>query len=399
VKAQNDLPRVAVVTPYFPTSKELYRGHSAYQTLRLMRHWADLHVFCPLATYPDIRFLHPRGYRYHRADLSFQPPDLRSTYFEYPVFPAITRPLNGWTCARYLRPHLQKFRPDLILNYWLYPEGYAAVKLGKELGVPSAVCAIGSDIKRIQDPLTFRLTCKTLREACFVITVSEDLRSCAIRMGASPHAARTVVNGCDRSIFHPAGRAEARTALGVDHNTRLILFVGWLSPTKGLSELLEALNLLIPSYPDVKLACVGEGFYRKTMEERAAAGGIADRLLFTGRLTSTEIARWLAASDVFCLPSHSEGCPNAVIEAIACGRPVVGTRVGGFPDLVSESCGFLVEPRHPAQLANALAEALRRSWCPERISSQFGRSWEDAAKETWQICRDLLSEKCTVYNR
>jgi glycosyltransferase involved in cell wall biosynthesis len=103
------------------------------------------------------------------------------------------------------------------------------------------------------------------------------------------------------------------------------------------------------------------------------------------------VARWLAACDVFCLPSHSEGCPNVVLEAIACGRPVVATTVGGIPEVVNEQCGVLVPPGDIERLRGALAAALEKAWCAERISAQFRRSWEQVAEETYNICREVLA--------
>jgi glycosyltransferase involved in cell wall biosynthesis len=98
----------------------------------------------------------------------------------------------------------------------------------------------------------------------------------------------------------------------------------------------------------------------------------------------------MAAADVFCLPSYSEGCPNVVIEALACGRPVVATKVGGIPELVGSACGLLVPPRDSRSLSCALAEALARRWDAQSIAQRFSRPWERVAEETIQVCYEVL---------
>ena len=98
------------------------------------------------------------------------------------------------------------------------------------------------------------------------------------------------------------------------------------------------------------------------------------------------MAQWMRAADVFCLPSYSEGCPNVVVEALACGRPVVSTEVGGVPELVNESNGILVAPRDAVALRTALDKALDKAWDSDEIARTSARSWETVAQETLAVC-------------
>ena len=379
--------RLAVVTSYFPIREQPHRGHSAYQTLRAMR-GMDIEVFCPLTVYPS--WFQPRNFPYLRADPDYSPPDLRAHYLEYPGLPVLSRPFNGFTCARHLVPHLRKFQPDVILNYYVYPEGYAAVSAGRNLGVPVVVGAIGSDLNRIPDTASRWLTRMTLRRASFVLTVSRHLREQAIRLGAVRDRVRAVLNGCDTSIFHLADRRAARAELGLDPGCALIVFVGWISPTKGLGELLEAVIRLAPSHGNLQLACLGEGNFRGELEQRARAAGLERRVRFPGHCDPSQVARWIAAANVFCLPSYAEGLPNAVIEALACGRPVVASQVGGIPELVDSECGILVPPRNAEALAEALHQSLSRPWAEVAVSNKFRRGWAQGAMETEQICMEAV---------
>ncbi len=353
-----------------------------------MKSWMDIEVFCPLATYPS--FLQPRNFPYVRADPSFSPPEFPTHYIEYPALPLVSRPFNGLASAHCVLPYLERFQPDLILSYYVYPDGWAALSAGRRLGVPVIVGAIGSDVNRIPDRISAYLTRKTLRGASFVLTVSEHLRTQAIQLGSSPERTRAIRNGCDTSIFHLAGRAEARAELGLQEESEVVVFVGLLAATKGLRELLHAMIHLVPSRPRLQLFCIGEGPLQAELESLAAQAGIAGHVHFPGRRASSEIARWLAAANLFCLPSYAEGCPNAVIEALACGRAVVATQVGGIPELVDAASGILVRPGDAQALAQALDEALRRPWDEPGISRASQRGWGQVATETYEICKGAL---------
>jgi teichuronic acid biosynthesis glycosyltransferase TuaC len=353
-----------------------------------MTSWMDIQVFCTQGAYPS--FLRPRNFSYVPADPTFSPPDVPAQYIEYPALPVVSRPFNGLVYARYVLPHLRRFQPDLILSYYVYPDGYAALSAGRRLGVPVILGAIGSDINRMPDRISAFLTRKALRGADFVLAVSEHLRQQAIRLGASPERSRTVRNGCDTSVFHLADRAEARAELGLDEQADIAVFVGWIAHTKGLRELIEAVIRLRPAHPRLNLFCIGEGPLQGELEARAAEAGASDRIQFLGRRSSTEVARWLAAANIFCLPSYAEGCPNSVVEALNCGRAVVATNVGGIPELVDNDSGILIEPRDPSALADALNDALSRRWDETGISQRSRRGWDQVAKETFEICTECL---------
>lgn len=379
--------KIAVVTPYFPTSNNSYQGHSAFHTLRFLKRHAEIEVICPITGYP--KWLRPKKYG-DAPNLTYQPSDFKTTYFEYPAIPVISRPINGLICAHLMMPYVRSAKPDLILNYWLYPEGFSAVRVGRSLGVPVIVGAIGSDICRLNDPLTLQLVRKTLMDAAGTITVSEDLRRRAIALGAPPERVTTILNGCDTSVFYPGDRLDARRELGCDLDGEIILYTGNLLESKGLGELIDAFIDLLKSRPGVRLAVIGVGVYGDTLVSRAEAAGIRNQVLMLGRQPSTSVAQWMRAADIFCLPSHSEGCPNVLVEASACGRPIVATNVGGIPELVKSTAGILIPPHNHEKLHEALRSALSRQWETDRIAAAFKRGWEDVADETLAVCENTL---------
>ena len=383
------MPNIAVVTPLFPLPDEPYRGQPIYQTVRAFQRYADVRVFCPIAKYPAW----PAFARPHpppRLDLSYSPPDVPATYFSYPALPLVNRPWNGEFCARVLSPYLEKLRPDLVLNFWAYPEGYAGVKVAQSLGIPSIVSSRGSDLRRIEDPLTRRRISYTLRKANYVLTVSDDLRRRAIELGASPERTAAILNGCDPDTFHFRDRNAVRRQLAIAADEQILLYAGRLAAPKGLLDLFEAFTLLIKGNSGLRLICVGAGPLEGALESFIGRHGLGKRIVLTGERSPREIAEWMAAADLFCLPSHSEGCPNVLVEAISCGCPAVATGVGGIPELLTADSGLLVPARNTGSLAEGLRTGLSRTWDRAAISRLRARTWDHVARETYAICEQVL---------
>ncbi|MGD0546285.1 MAG: glycosyltransferase [Terracidiphilus sp.] len=381
--------KIAVVTRYFPSSAEPWQGRSAWQTLRVLARLTDLRVFYPNASYPS--WLKPRSRGYDRLDSSFSPPDVQAGYYDFPALPVLSRPLNGWMAARALLPHVRAFAPDLIFSYFLYPDGYAALKIGKALELPVVVKSIGSDLNRIGDPISALLTREVLRKADLVLTVSDDLRRKAVAMGAVPQTTRAIVNGCDLSVFHPMDRQEARRELGIDPAAKAIVYLGRMDVRKGLRELVEAADALRSPRPNLHVYMAGAGPDRPLILSAIQARDAAGFIHALPSCTFDEVPRWMAAADLVTLPSYMEGCPNVVLEALASGRPVVATRVGGIPEILSAACGRLVPPRDSEALAEALASVLDTAWSAEAIAAYGSRSWETVAAEMLEIFASLLS--------
>lgn len=382
--------RIAVITPFFPNGTEPYGGSPIYRTVVKLQELAEVRVLCPRARYPKWKVLQPRRSFYAPLDRSYSPPGVSVRWVEYPALPVVARPFSHRICALYLRPHLVELRPDLVLAYNVYPEGCVAVALARQLGLPIVLGGRGNDLLRIPDERARRRIREALQKADFLLTVSEDMRRVALELGAPPERTRTVPNGCDTSIFRPADRVQARMHLGLAADLELILFVGRLTPVKGLDNLLRAISRLLPAHPRLQLALIGDDWMGGSLQRLAVELGVSAQIRFLGIKKPPEVAEWLAACDVFCLPSLSEGCPNVAIEALSCGRPVVGSNVGGIPELLNAGCGIMVPAGDPDMLACALREAIGREWDEPSIASAFGRGWSVVAAETFEVCRSIL---------
>lgn len=378
--------RILIATSQFPIAGEPNRGRPVYQTVRALAGIAEVHVLSPIAEYP--RWAQPRSYLFRAPGPAFAIDNCPVDYLPYPALPAVTRPFNGALCARALHPAVARLRPDVVLSYWLYPDAYGALLAARRAGVPLVAGARGSDI-RVRDAVSRRLTRRVVREADVLLTVSEDLGRLAVSdYGARSERVRVVPNGCDAAIFHPRDRAAARAALDVPDDAQLIVYVGRLVPEKGLRELLEAARLLAPELPRLHIALVGEGPMHA--ELTALAAQCCCDVAFAGAQPPGEVARWMAASNVVTLPSYSEGHPNVLVEALACGRGVVATPVGGIPEVVDAASGILVAPRDATALAGGLRAAMARNWDEAALAGRFSRSWSTVAEETLQACETAL---------
>lgn len=381
--------RILIVTSQFPIAGEPNRGRPIYQTVRALSGLAQVQVLSPVARYP--RWARPRSYLYRASDPAHAVDGCEVRYLDYPALPALTRPLNGWLCARTLHAPLRAFAPDVVLGYWLYPDAHGAMHAARAAGVPLVVGARGSDL-RVRDPISRALTAPVLRAADRILVVSEDLGRVAVQdYGADRRRVRVVANGCDAAIFHPHDRAAARAALAIPGDARLVAYVGRLVPEKGLRELLDAIQVLATTDPRIQLVLVGEGPMRAELEARIASLP-EGRVRLAGAQMPEAVARWMAAADLVTLPSYSEGHPNVLVEALACGRPVVATSVGGIPEVVDTASGVLVPPGDAAALADALRVALARDWDESALAARFSRSWEQVARETLRVCEEAVAE-------
>ncbi|GAC1416688.1 MAG: glycosyltransferase family 4 protein [Acidobacteriaceae bacterium] len=386
--------KVAVVTQYFPTSQQVWAGHSAYQTLRLLARMCKLHVFYPEAVYPP--GLAPATGRSASLDRAWQPDGVSVTYVPYLTAPIVGRPLNGFTMAARLTPHLRRFQPDIILNYVVYPDGLAATQIARKLGVPSVLTAIGSDLNRIPGRLVKTLTQRALHQASVVTTVSHDLARTAIALGSDAQRTVPILNGCDTSIFHPGSpdseaRAAARAELGLPDSAEAIVYVGRLDLRKGLLELIQAVAELRTQRPHAHCYIVGDGPDRAALTEAIASNDVTQSITLVPSCPTAGVARWMSASDLVTLPSYKEGCPNVVIEALASGRPVVATNVGGIPELMDESCGRLVPAKDSSALREALAATLSHPWDAAAIAARHNRSWQHVAEDLFHVLEEARS--------
>jgi glycosyltransferase involved in cell wall biosynthesis len=288
-------------------------------------------------------------------------------------------------------------RFDVILGAFAYPDVVAAARLAQELDLPLVAFVLGSDMNELaQRPELRNQIRAALLQANSVVAVSAGLRSRVLELGVPPDRAIVQHNGVDGERFQIRDSRAARRTLGIPVDDRVICFVGNLVPEKGPDVLIDAVARLCASgISDLRVLFVGEG-QKDELRLKAGALGIGERVNFLGRLSSAEVAVCMSAADVQCLPSRREGCPNVVLEALASGRPVIGSAVGGVPELLSDRNGIMVPPDDPDALAAAITNALQRRWDPDDLRASVpSLTWLDMGR----ALHNELTRAVTSYGR
>jgi glycosyltransferase involved in cell wall biosynthesis len=315
----------------------------------------------------------------------------------YPLVSGISMPLHGWLeflgSLRLARRLHKRAKFDCIDAHFVYPDGFGAVLLGKFLGLPVIVSARGTDINVYPSlPLIRPMLRWTLRNAAGVIAVSGDLKRKIIDLGISETKIQVIPNGVDVQRFQPQNRSEARRRLGLAEAGPMIVSVGSLIESKGHHLLVAAVAELVPRFPELRLNIIGEGVYRGRLEQLIQEKQLQDRVFLMGNRPNEELAAWFSAANLSCLMSSREGWPNVISESLACGTPVLATRVGGIPELiVGPDLGNMVE-RDIASIVRGLEENLSKNWNRQEISRKASsRSWDAVAEEVAKYCEDSLT--------
>ena len=317
--------QIMAPVPWFPFASRRFGGYSAYARVprREIRH--------------GLLIDHPR----------------------YPLLPKIGMASAPLALAGAVLPKLRRqIREgadfDLIDAHYFYPDGVAAVLLGRALRRPVVVTARGSDLNIIADyPLPRRWMRWAAARAAGLVTVSSGLAERLARLCVAPERVRVLRNGVDLALFHPADREAARGRLGLTRPT--LLAVGNLVPLKRPSLVVEALREL----PGVDLLIVGEGPERAAIAARARERGVAERVRLFGRVAQDRLPAIYAATDLLVLASTHEGWPNVLLESMACGTPVVVSDFAGAAEIVAApEAGRIVAAPTPERLAAAIRSLL-----------------------------------------
>ncbi len=318
---------------------------------------------------------------------------IRILYCRYGHLPRYRRP--DWTAASCARAVLKTVRRsglagtfDLLQVHSTWPVGMAAPAVSAGLGVPYVVTLHIEDDPRLYDGrAAAELYRETLRRAAALVAVGRPLERFLERFGRLENVHR-IPNGVDLEQIHQAvGSAAAQQPWG------RVVSVSNLWPVKGVDDNLRALATFDRRVP-WHYTVVGEGPERPRLERLARRLSISDRVEFTGRLQHREALRRVAQADVFCLPSWQEAFGVVYLEAMACGKPVVGCRTQGAEDIVRDGVdGLLVEPRNVESLAAALARLIEDpSWARDLGESALRRAGDFTWKRNAERYRSLYQE-------
>jgi glycosyltransferase involved in cell wall biosynthesis len=377
--------RVLVLTRIFPNPAQPILGLYNRLQLGALGRLCEVEVLAALPWFPGAGLFGDRTVASQLRDVPRHEvvAGLRVSHPRCVYIPKLHLVAGGLYAASLLPEVLRRRgRFDVILGAWAFPDGCGAVALGELLRVPAVIKVHGSDINVFSDmPGPRRNLRWALPRARRVVTVSRQLADKVIELGAAPDRVDVVLNGIDTERFKPRDRAEARAELGHGGDSRRwLVYVGRLSQPKGVDVLLQAFESIAERRDDLALVLIGDG--ELTARAREVEARLPGKIIVAGPRPHDEVASWLAASDVLVLPSLAEGTPNVILEAMACGRRVVATQVGGIPDVVNRPLlGELVPAKDAPALAAALARASVAPYDPEEVARVGARGgWADSAR-------------------
>jgi glycosyltransferase involved in cell wall biosynthesis len=297
----------------------------------------------------------------------------------YVVIPKIGMNVTPFLLALGARPAFRQllaegFDFDVIDAHYYYPDGVAAVILGAWFNKPVTITARGTDVNLIPEYRVPRMLVRwasSRAQASIGVSAALVQRMCDLGMRADRlHVMR---NGVDLERFRILPQADARRDLAMRHGP-VLLTVGNLHEHKGQRLAVEALALVRRQHPQAQLYVLGAGPDRDVLARQAAQSGLADAVHLMGTVPNAELSNWYSAADVLLLASSREGWPNVLLESMACGTPVVATRVGGVPEIVQlPLVGRVADERTAAALSHAVLELLEQTRLAENQRAEVRR--------------------------
>jgi teichuronic acid biosynthesis glycosyltransferase TuaC len=362
----SDRLRVLVLSRNYPNNVMDLLGVWVQGQVRETAKFCDVKVVSPTPYCPPLPYLPTNYARFRQVARKRWDHGIESIHPRMIVGPGSTTFTSEWwlylaSVRRSVRMLRKEFPFDLIHAQFTYPDGVVAAWLGRQYDVPVVITEHNSWVPWINDYASVRRrSVWAARQCARHISVSQAVRRTVEQfVGPGSENVTVIPNGVDPSEF-PLGSAVE------DRNPDQLLFVGAIRPVKGVDLLLRAIRILVDRGRAVHLLLVGEAFYGRYKQEELRLMqmthdlGIADRVRFAGKQVSPQLGQTMGQSALLVVPSRIEAFGMVLIEALACGTPVVATRSGGPEEIVNDRVGVLVTPEDPEALARGIEHVLER---------------------------------------
>lgn len=393
--------KILMLTRLFPSRAFPAFGTFCVERAKALAAHADVRVMAPTPYYPGWLPGKEDWKKWTRVERQGTVEgNIRVTYPRYASLPGTATWLQGVSMARSVRRELAEnyddWQPDVIDGHFAFPDGYAAVRLGRAIGAPVVVTCHGSDLRQYPEiPVAGAMTRWTLRHADRVISVSSDLLRRSIELGCPANHAVFLTNGVDPSKFSVRAQGECRARLGLPPDRKIGVYVGFLIDRKDQSLILHALvEIRRQGAPVPLVVLVGDGPNRQRLENEIVALGLQNDVILAGQRRHDEVALWMGAADWLLLSSSSEGWATVYFEAMACGRPVLTSNVSSAKDAIhSPEFGMVVEPRTATAFAAAMQAAAQTTYDENAIRHYAEQnSWENWADNAIQLFSSLVAK-------
>lgn len=404
--------KILVISSKFPNKIHFQQGLFVYELVKELSKENQFVVICPISKTPSISLLsralkNPRklGEYYRQLRKIPQTDTYHGISVYYPRLWYLPQKFAHFSRGFFLFARVmplilkirKKFKFDIIHAQFALPEGFAATLMGKALGVPVVVHCQGSDINSDlgKNIILTNLVKYSLNHAQYVFAASKEIRQKIDHYTDLNGLLKLVPNGVNLRMFFPYDKIKARKNLNLPLDKNIILYVGSLYWGKGVNYLIDAMEDVARKCPDVLLFILGEGDLDDALKRKVRKLDLEHRIKFLGNKPQTKVPRWMNAVDLLILPSVSEGLPPVIPESLACGTPVVASRVGGVPEIIdSGKIGLLSNPRDAGDLAKNILLGLRKTWNESMLVNRAMQySWRKIAAEVNDVYATLIANK------
>jgi teichuronic acid biosynthesis glycosyltransferase TuaC len=386
--------KILTFSTLFPNSEK--PGHGIFVETRL-RHLVasgevEARVVAPIPWFPSTNPRFGSYARFAKAPRHELRHGIQVSHPRYPVIPKIGMNLAPMLLAQAAKPTIARMLDegydfDLIDAHYFYPDGVAAAMLGRYFNKPLVITARGSDITLFPHyALPRRMIMWAAKRADAVITVCNALRDEVVGMGIDAGRVVSLRNGVDLDLFRPVERTP--------NAMFTLLAVGHLVPVKAQDLIIGALPLL----PSVRLVLAGDGPDRMKLETLARELKVSERVTFLGAVPQAQLRNHYGAADALVLSSSREGWANVLLEAMACGTPVVASRVYGTPEVVAApEAGVLMHERSYQGVADAV-NALRAHYPDRGATRRYAErfSWDDTTSGQLHLFDKVLAGRASA---
>lgn len=343
-------------------------------------------------------FMNPRwgrdafayDYKYDNVEVHF------AKHFTLPFDSA--RGKRGDTAFKVVNRIIRKERIefDVVHAHFTYPSGYVGAKLKEGYSKPLIITGHGYDVYNLPfKNVEWNKKLKNiLNTADYIITPSKSNYDKLMQLDISDKKVQVIYNGYGPNSFKRISTNKAKEKLNLPKDKNVILSVGNLELVKGHKYLIEAMKVVIAREKKVTCLIVGSGSQKSNLERLIDRLSLSDCITLAGEKPHNEIPLWMNACDVFVLPSLNEGNPTVMFEVLGCGKPFIGTNVGGIPEIITnEKLGIIVKPEVVNELAGAILTALDKDWDNDFIlkyAEQY--SWNKIVKRIIGVYNEVLEK-------
>ncbi len=388
--------KILVLSYLYPNVVHPHYGVFVHNRIKAIGRQCHVRVVNPIPVFPGSRFTKRYGIA-RQIPETFRMDGVTVYHPRYFTIPGMVKSLESFTYPHSVLKLIDRiykdFPFDLVDLHWTYPDLPAGREIKKRYGKKMLVTLRGKEaFYRGQGRLREQIINRSLSEADAVISLSSELQEMAIQTGVDEALCHVVKNGVDTAMFTKGSQKKSRAGLGLADGYFNILTIGTLNYRKGFDRVIKALPDLLKMNRKIKYYIIGtegpDGNYMAELKQLIKEHHLEETIVFVGKVPNDQLHKWYNAADLYCLPSRGEGCPNVLMESLACGCPVVACDVGSVRDIVDTDTMGVVTLNQFESFRSGLLNAFARDFERDGISTSM-------AGHTWDSCADKV---CSIYN-